>query len=161
MPNSAQQYATGLVGLIGGMARGSAVGRLSHHGAGQGLAGAHEQGRGNAAYDYAMNGACENLSIECTGTADQALAWAIAKWWDFEDPDASKRSPEGTAAAGSPCSVYGIDTVTFGHHKALANLSTGSDGAPACRGNTVGFGVAPYTDAANPAWKWIVSSWTR
>ena len=38
MPNSAQQYATGLVGLIGGMARGSAARRLSHHGAGQGLA---------------------------------------------------------------------------------------------------------------------------
>ena len=121
---------------------------------------AHNFGKGDPAFDFGMNGACENLSIECDGPPDSALQWALSKWIQFEDPDPTKRLPEGTSAAGSPCSVSGIDSVTFGHHKALMNLAVAGV-APICRGNTVGFGLAPYSDPGNPSWKWIVSSWTR
>ena len=82
--------------------------------------------------DYLKAGACENLSVECTGSGDDVVRWALFKLWDFE-----KQGKNGATAPGSPC--FAIIPSDQGHYKSM------SDRVPTCTSGKVGFGVGKLT----------------
>lgn len=80
--------------------------------------------------DFKAAGACECLSIECKGSGDQVIEWALYKLWDFE-----KANTQNATAPGSPC--FAVIPSDQGHYKILSGRS--------CQATKVGFGVAKLT----------------
>jgi hypothetical protein len=101
---------------------------------------------------YSEAGACENLSVECAGSGDQAVEWAVYKLYDFE-----RDNKNNATAPGSPC--YAVIPTDQGHYKNFSNK------VAACGGNKLGIGVAPlkkFNGGAPPShMKTLVVFWVR
>jgi hypothetical protein len=90
---------------------------------------------------YLGAGACENLSVECKGSGDQAVEWAIYKLYDFE-----RDNKQNATAPGSPC--FAVIPTDQGHYKNFSNK------VATCSSNKIGIGVAPlkkFNGGAPPA----------
>lgn len=79
---------------------------------------------------YLAASACENLSVECKGSGDQAVEWAIYKLYDFE-----RDNKTNATAPGSPC--FAVIPTDQGHYRNFTNK------VAACSSNKLGIGVAP------------------
>ena len=79
---------------------------------------------------YLAAGACENLSVECKGSGDQAVEWGIYKLWDYE-----RDNKQNATAPGSPC--YAVIPTDQGHYRNFTNK------VATCSSNKLGIGVAP------------------